>query len=148
MDRTYQPDLLPTFNPLDLTWARNWVRFLLHDVPHRDQPDETGWPDFSKSDVELNAALMLDSVGPSRTVRYFRPHVTAARLYLGDPNLWKTRSVNGTAETKRDAEQITAAWLAQGKAIDALIPDELLPVTAEKARVRYGNGIPLDIRGI
>lgn len=147
MTRTYQPELLPQFNPLDQVWARNWVRFLLHDVPHRDQQDDSGWPDFSKSDVELDAALLLDVVGAA-PVLYYRPHVTASRLYLGDPNLWRTRAVDGTSETKRDAEQITAAWLAQGKAIDALIPSELLPVTPERVRASYVNAIPLDIRGL
>lgn len=126
MDRTYDQMKLIPINPLSLEWARMWVRFLLHDVPHGNQGGDFAWQQYSKADVELNAALELDAVGPMPT-RYYRPHVTARRLYLGDPTIWKTRAVDGTSETMRSAQEVTDAWVDQGRAIDALIPEELLP---------------------
>ena len=130
-NRTYDETLLPQLDPTDLSWSRTWVRFLLRDKPSERQvvPESLGeapsteadWPDFSRSDVELDTALALDAVKIDETV-YYRPHVTAATLYLGDPNLWKTRAVEGTSETRRSAVEVTNAWLQQGSAVDALIP--------------------------
>ena len=129
--RTYEEALLPRLDPLSLEWSRTWVRFLLRDKPTAQQvvgevlggPPTTaeGWPEFSRTDVELDTALMLDAVRLNGMV-YYRPHLTAATLYIGDPNLWKTRAVEGTSETRRSPGEITAVWLQQGSAIDALIP--------------------------
>ncbi|MDV6376374.1 hypothetical protein [Deinococcus arenicola] len=139
MARSYDPALLTALDPTSLDWSRTWVRTLLRDRPEIDRgglplapgqpsrPREATWPALSRDDTEINAALALDAVR-SPTVTYYRPHVTAARLYLGDPALWRSRSVDGASESRRDAKEITAAWLVQGRAIDALIPPELLPV--------------------
>lgn len=128
--RTYDEAALYPVAPVDPVWALTWVRFWM-----RDKPDEQGnWLDtaqFARTDVELLAALELDSVTDSEARRYYRPHFTAARLYLGDPSLWKHRAVNGTSESRRDPEQVVGAWLAQGRAFDALIPIDNLPPWVE-----------------
>lgn len=125
--RTYRAEDLNPISTSSLPWARAWLRFLLQDVPHGDQLGDMGWKEHSKTDAELDAALSLDAVGQPGNLHY-RPHVTAAKLYLGDPSIWKTRAVDGTSETLRSAQEITNAWLDQGRAIDAQIPAELLPV--------------------
>jgi len=160
MTRTYEPELLGQLDPQSLEWARTWVRTLLRDKPEIDKgglpvapgqparPRDPTWPAFSRADIEINTALELDAVRDTTGgAIYYRPHVTAGRLYLGDPTLWKSRSVDGTSETRRDALQIVEAWLAQGRAIDALIPPELLPVNpiyaASKRLIRIPSVVVL-----
>lgn len=162
-DRTYDPALLPMLDPTHLDWARTWTRFLLRDLPdlERNQlPATLGqqpiagkpkWPEFSRNDVELETALKLDSVKVG-DVGYFRPHLTASRLYLGDPQLWKSRAVDGTSESRRDAQEIVTAWMRQGAAIDALIPVPNLPglvdATPTREEKRWLQAIPIIVSGI
>lgn len=140
MARTYNPALLTALAPSNKDFARTWVRTLLRDLPEVDQggvpvgvgqpdrPSEATWPEFSRTDEQIDAALSLDAVidtAPTVPVVYYRPHYTAARLYLGDPALWKSRAVDGSSESRRDSREIVGAWLAQGGALDAMIPDTL-----------------------
>jgi hypothetical protein len=139
--RTYNPALLTNLDVTNLDFVRTWVRTLLRDKPEVEtggvplppgqptRPRAGTWPEFSRSDTEIDAALALDAV-QLETVIYYRPHFTAARLYLGDPSLWRTRAVDGSSESRRDAAEITGAWLAQGAALDRLIPAELYPLPA------------------
>lgn len=163
MDRTYDPAVLPALDPTSLGWARTWTRFLLRDLPDLERgqlPATLGqqplagkpkWPEFSRTDIELETALRLDAV-VHQSATYFRPHLTAARLYLGDPQLWKSRAVDGTSETRRDAQDIVSAWMRQGAAIDSLIPVSNLPGLTDSAPTRSSRqpspGIPLRITGI
>lgn len=138
MARTYDPTLLTALAPSNKDFSRTWVRTLLRDQPEIDQggvpvgpgqpsrPREATWPEFSRTDAQIDAALALDAVvdtAPGLPVTYYRPHFTAARLYLGDPALWKSRAVDGSSESRRDSREIVGAWLAQGAALDAMIPD-------------------------
>lgn len=137
-DRTYDPQLLMALDPRDVNFARTFVRTLLRDLPEVQSggvplgagqptmPDADVWPEFSRTDLQLNAALELDAVldtSPQPPVKFYRPHVTAARLYLGDPLLWRSRAVGGSSESRRDSGEIVSAWLAQGRALDAQIPE-------------------------
>lgn len=141
--RTYDESLLDVISLASRDFARTWVRMLLRDRPEIDRggvpvaagqptrPRSATWPEFSRTDQELNAALILDSLMLDRggeVVTYYRPHFTAARLYLGDPNLWKSRAVDGSSESRRSSQEIIGAWLAQGAALDAMLPDELRPL--------------------
>lgn len=140
-DRTYNPELLALMLVTSLDFSRTYIRTLLRDRPEFStggvplgpgQPtraSEATWPQYSRTDLEINTALVLDSVlDPTPAVRYYRPHITAARLYLGDPALWKTRNVDGSSESRRDTAEIVAAWLAQGVSLDAQIPESLKPL--------------------
>lgn len=153
--RTYEPELLRQLDPTSLAWARTWVRTLLRDRPEIDRgglptapgqpsrPREATWPTFSRLDTEINTALELDAATDATdTMVYYRPHITAARLYLGDPALWRSRSVDGTSETRRDAREVVGAWLAQGAAIDRLIPVPSLPPFEEEAVTEADWGTP------
>ena len=93
------------------------------------RPRLATWPEFSRTDAQLDAALSLDAVVDTSIeppVSYYRPHFTAARLYLGDPALWKSRAVDGSSESRRDSREIVGAWLAQGAAFDSMIPQTLV----------------------
>lgn len=176
--RTYNETLLDVIAPNSRDFARTWVRMLLRDRPEIDRggvpvspgqplrPREATWPEFSRTDQELNAALELDALslelpmpdGGVQVARYYRPHFTAARLYLGDPNLWKSRSVDGTSESRRDAWEIVRAWLSQGASLDAMLPAGLhpLPPFEEQGKVAadgvteepYIPYTPYTVRGI
>lgn len=168
--RTYDESLLTDFDPTSLPWARTWVRLWLRDRPELEQggvplgpgqptrPRQATWAEFGRTDAELNAALTLDSVKLGDTV-FYRPHFTAARVYLGDPALWRSRSVDGSSETRRDPTEIVGAWLAQGRAFDALLPPALQPLppfvevavgtsnpSPEAGPTRYA--IPLEVGGL
>lgn len=167
--RTYdESKLLPIPAHLDdPTWARTWTRQFLRDFPElktggiqAGQPSVETWPAFSRSDVALNAALSLDAVSVTvenvTTLRY-RPHITAARLYLGDPNLWRTRSVDSSSETRRDPNEVIAAWLNQGRAFDALFPTGTVLPPFEVVEVEtvspgdpeyFPSSIPLIVGGL
>jgi hypothetical protein len=122
--RTYDPTLLLPIDPRSSTCARTWVRFFL-----KTQPDaQDKFPENDLQDVEYNAALTLDSVTDG-TYIYFRPAVTAARLYEGNPRLLKSDGGDNWSHTRRDTPEIIAAWLVQGAAFDRLIPAGLLPLT-------------------
>ncbi|MCD0156017.1 hypothetical protein [Deinococcus sp. 6GRE01] len=136
-DRTYNPELLTALNVRNLEFARTFARTLLRDYPEVQsggvplgpgqptRPREATWPEFSRTDFQYGVALELDAVldtTPDTPVKYYRPHITAARLYLGDPSIWKSRAVDGSSQSRRDSQEIIAAWLAQGAALDALIP--------------------------
>lgn len=139
--RSYDETNLMPLRPTSLEWARTWVRQFLRDYPEArtgglpgiGQPvrvAELVWPEFSLSDVAIDAMLTLDAVlitVNSLPVKSYRPHFTAARLYLGDPNLWRTRAVDASSETRRDPNEIILAWLNQGRAFDALINAVLPP---------------------
>lgn len=168
--RTYDETLLDMIALTSRDFARTWVRMLLRDRPEMEvggvplgpgqpqRPREPTWPEFSRTDQELNAALALDAVVgmvAGQVMAYYRPHITAARLYLGDPNLWKSRSVEGSSESRRDPMQIVGAWLAQGAALDAQIPSELWPLPpfgpdagAPSLEADYLPGVPLQIGGL
>ena len=123
--RTYSPALLLPIDPRSSACARTWVRFFL-----KAQPDDQGkFPEHDLQDVEYNAALILDSVTDG-TYIYYRPAITAARLYEGDPLLLRSEGAEGWSNTRRSTPEIVAAWLAQGLAFDRLIPVALLPVTS------------------
>lgn len=141
--RTYDETKLLPLAVDSLVWARTWVRTWLRDRPEVDaggvpvaagqptRPRLPTWPEFSRGDIELDAALLVDAVVDTSTdphTVYYRPHFTAARLYLGDPSLWKSRQVDGSSETRRDPTAIVEQWLAQGRAFDALMPAALLPL--------------------
>ncbi|MFC6592407.1 hypothetical protein ACFP81_10650 [Deinococcus lacus] len=167
--RTYDEGLLDAISLTSRDFARTWVRMLLRDRPEVDRgsvplgpgqplrPREPTWPEFSRTDQELNAALALDAltltVGNEVRV-YYRPHITAARLYLGDPNLWKSRAVDGSSESRRDSTEIVGAWLAQGAGLDKLLPLELQPPPGLEVEITpaadepYSPGIPLQIGGL
>lgn len=152
-DRTYEPALLTDLDPASEDFARTWVRTLLRDVPEvkaggvpigagqPTRPSVSTWPEFSRTDTQINAALALDAVrgpngdGTDELIPYYRPHFTAARLYLGDPNLWKSRAVDGSSESRRDSREIINAWLAQGAALDAMIPSGVVLPPFETAAV-------------
>lgn len=140
--RTYDPELLTALNVRDRAFARTWARTLLRDFPEvqpgklplgpgqPSRPSEPTWPEFSRTDFQIDAALELDAVidaSASPPVKYYRPHITAARLYLGDPALWRSRAVDGSSESRRDSMEIVGAWLAQGAGLDAMIPVPLPP---------------------
>ncbi|THF70498.1 hypothetical protein E7T06_07275 [Deinococcus sp. Arct2-2] len=151
--RSYDESLLL---PVDLTsedWGRTWVRQFMRDYPEvrtggvsPQQPQrDPMWPEFSRTDAALNASLFLDAVqlDVNGTVTpYYRPHFTAARLYLGDPNLWRTRSVDGSSETRRDPLEVIRAWLNQGRAFDALFPSGTLLPAFEVEEVETVSGTP------
>ena len=125
MSRTYDPSLLLPINPSDLACARTWVRLWL-----RNNPDAQGkYPEHDLQDSEYEAALTLDAVTDG-VVWYYRPALTAARLYEGDPLLLKSEGAEGWSNSRRDTAEIVAAWLGQGAAFDRLIPVGLLPATA------------------
>ncbi len=139
--RTYEPDDLSLISVESLDFSRTFVRTLLRDRPEFSsgglpvgpgQPSrasEATWPQYSRTDTEIETALALDAVEDKQAnLTYYRPHITAARLYLGDPALWKSRSVESGSESRRDATEIVSAWLAQGMALDAQIPDALKPL--------------------
>lgn len=143
--RTYDESLLDLITLTSRDFARTWARMLLRDRPEIERggvpvgpgqptrPREGTWPEFSRTDQELNAALVLDSVLDTTgelPVTYYRPHITAARLYLGDPNLWRSRAVDGSSESRRPSEEIVGAWLAQGVRFDRMIPVHLHPLPA------------------
>lgn len=171
--RSYDEALLDVVAPQSREFARTYARMLLRDRPEIDRggvplgpgqptrPREPTWPEFSRTDQELNVALLLDALVLERegeVLLYYRPHFTAARLYLGDPSLWRTRAVDGSSEARRDSMEIVSAWLAQGRALDAMLPAELHPLPpfdgetvaapAAAAETPYWPGTPLDIRGI
>ena len=154
-ERTYDADKLTSLAPTNIVWARTWVRHWLGDrpdlrtgLPGAGSTELGIWQQGSKSDVELNALLALDAVPVTVTdgltisvVPAYRPHFTAGHIYLGDPNLWRTRSVDGTSETRRDPMQIVAAWLNQGRSFDALLPLPLPPFEEVRATaLRDGSG--------
>ena len=153
--RTYESELLTALAPSNKDFSRTWVRTLLRDVPEIDQggvPVSAGqpnrprlgtWPEFSRTDAQIEAALSLDAVidtAPAIPVVYYRPHITAARLYLGDPALWKSRAVDGSSESRRDSREIVGAWLAQGRALDAMIPDTVVLPAFETAATTLEPG--------
>lgn len=165
--RTYDESKLLPPDLSNLEWARTWTRQFLRDLPElktggiqAGQPSVETWPAFSRSDAALNAALYLDSVlldVNGTSTRMYRPHITAARLYLGDPNLWRTRSVDGSSETRRDPNEVVSAWLNQGRAFDGLFPENtVLPpfevVDVETVSVGdpeyYPSSIPLIVGGL
>lgn len=171
--RTYDESLLDVIALTSRDFARTWVRMLLRDRPEVDaggvplgpgqptRPREPTWPEFSRTDQELNAALELDALTlevNAMVIRYYRPHFTAARLYLGDPNLWRSRAVDGSSESRRDSSEIVGAWLAQGAAFDRMMPADLLPLppfdgdgaatTGTLTEEPYEPGIPLVVRGL
>lgn len=169
--RTYDEQLLDVISLHSRDFARTWVRMLLRDRPEVEsggvpvgpgqptRPREPTWPEFSRTDQELNAALVLDSLLDTTgetPVPYYRPHFTAARLYLGDPNLWRSRAVDGSSESRRSSEEIVGAWLAQGAALDRMIPGHLWPLPpfedADPAtpgtEEPYSPGIPLVVIGL
>lgn len=168
--RTYDEGLLVPLDPTSLTWARTWVRLWLRDRPEIEsgglpvalgqatRPRQATWHEFSRTDRELNAALSLDAMKSADGLStYYRPHFTAARLYLGDPTLWKSRSVDGSSETRRDPNEIVGVWLAQGRAFDALIPLTPLPAFVEVEVGGSGGtvdagphrfAIPLEVGGL
>lgn len=137
-DRTYDPSLLTALNVQSVAFALTWTRTLLRDFPEVEtggvplgpgqptRPRGATWPEFSLTDQQIKAALALDAVldaRPDPPQLYYRPHITAARLYLGNPNLWRSRAVDGSSESRRDSKEIVGAWLAQGAALDRTIPE-------------------------
>jgi len=126
MARTYEEGNLSPIQLDSPDWALAWVRQYLRDYPNVRTNEPTHgdvWPEFSRSDQAIDALAELDAVKlPDGTVLGYRPHVTAARMYLGDPTLWRTRAVDGNSETRRDPNEVVAAWLNQGRAFDALFP--------------------------
>lgn len=170
--RTYDESLLDGITVTSRDFARTYLRLLLRDRPEIDQggvavgpgqptrPREATWPANSRTDQELNLALALDRVldlTADPPVSYYRPHITAARLYLGDPTLWRSRAVDGSSESRRDSSEIVGAWLAQGRALDAQIPASLYPLPPfdeDGAAVggtpedEYQPGIPLMVGGL
>jgi hypothetical protein len=165
--RTYDQSLLLPLAPTSLAWARTWVRQLMGDKPDiragltnvLGQPIDTTtnlWSQWSKTDVELEASLLLDAVPvvvAGVIVPAYRPHFTAGHIYLGDPDLWRTRSVDGSSETRRDPLEIVRAWLNQGRAFDALIIGVNLPpfetvTTGSGFTVSLAAGIPIEVGGL
>lgn len=138
MSRTYDESVLTRMDPQDITWARTWVRNLLRDKPivgktglpaQLNQPvtnSTPGWDEGSLTDEAINAALRLRAVGPDSDL-YYRPHVTAADLLRGNPNILVKRVVDGSSEQRRDPNDVAISWIEQGRGIDAMIPSDLLP---------------------
>lgn len=133
--RSYDEGKLSPLLPPDPDWARSWVRFFLRQVPD----SEGKFPELSPSDAEINANLLLDTVDFGE-VTYFRPHHTAARLYLGNPELLRSEGGQGWSNTRRDAGEITGAWLAQGRAFDARIPEGVILPPFVEVTVGSGSG--------
>lgn len=165
--RTYDETLLLPIDLISQAWGRTWVRQFMRDYPevrtggvNPGQPvRDPVWPEFSRTDAGLNASLFLDAVQidvAGVLTAHYRPHFTAARLYLGDPNLWRTRSVDGSSETRRDPQEVIRAWLNQGRAFDALFPTgTVLPAfdvaeveTASGGEGDWVPGIPLVVSGL
>ncbi|WP_027480532.1 hypothetical protein [Deinococcus pimensis] len=147
MTRSYDGADLSPISPDDDSFARAWVRFWTRDLPQVQNGlpgtnQVEAWPQFSLTDEELDAALQLDAVESPDGAVYYRPHFTAARLYLGNPQLWRTRSVDGTSETRRDPNEIVGAWLAQGRAFDAVIPEGTVLPPFSLPDVTPGTTVP------
>ena len=88
-----------------------WVRFWLRE--HDDAP---------VSDAEYLAVCTLDALTDSDGTVYYRPHVTASRLYRGDVDLVTSRRVGDVSVTQRDPAATVTAWLDQGAVFDRQIP--------------------------
>lgn len=173
--RTYDEQLLTVLDVTNREFARTWVRSLLRDRPEIEAggvprslreatplPREAVWGEFSHTDQQLNVALELDAVldtGVIPLAKYYRPHITAARLYLGNPRMWRTRAVDGASESRRDSLEIVGAWLAQGVGLDRMIPAHLHPLPpfdedgqavagAPAADDPYDVAIPLVVSGL
>lgn len=154
--RTYDESLLTVLDPQNRDFARTFVRSLLRDRPEIDRggvplgpgqptrPRDPTWPEWSRTDLELNAALELDAVldtSVTPLAKHYRPHFTAARLYLGDPNIWKSRAVDGSSESRRDSGEIVRAWLLQGAALDRMIPAHLWPLPDFEGEGKAGSAV-------
>lgn len=171
--RTYDAGRLTALDVRSPEFTLAWIRTLLRDMPEVEaggvpvglgQPardSEATWPEFSRTDPQIMAAAALDAVvdtAVSPPAKYFRPHFTAARLYLGDPAIWRSRAVEGSSESRRASEEIVSAWLAQGAALDRQIPPHLWPLppfeegsaptTGPGAEDPYVPGTPLEVRGL
>lgn len=131
MSATYDATLL-TVTPTDKNACMTWVRFWLGDKPDREGKQGG----HHLSDEEILASLELAAVGGNP--RYYRPHITAKALLVGNPELWESKKFRDYSEKRRDPEAIAKAWAEQGKAFDALIPEDLHTwVEKPKAKQRY-----------
>ena len=134
--KTFERDELFPIKINDLTWALYMLRHLLRDIPDEENAN---YPENSYSDDELKGALQLDALTSDAGLSYYRPHVSAKNLFLGDPYRLKTHASETYSKTLADPTQVTNAWLEQGKRFDALIPDELLgvaPTSIKRKRKR------------
>lgn len=125
MPTTYVENLLLPISPLNIACARTWMRLFL-----KDKPDEQGnWPDRSMSDEELEAYLVSTSLGTvANDGPYYRPHLAAANVLVGDPERIRELRYDDFFKTLRRPEEIVKAWYEAGRAFDALIPAHILPV--------------------
>ena len=107
----YYPAHLTPVDAMAGTCAVAWVRFWLRE--HDDAP---------VSDPEYLAICALDALTDADGTVYYRPHVTASRLYRGDVDLVTSRRVGDVSVTQRDPAATVTAWLDQGAVFDRQIP--------------------------
>lgn len=122
MPSTYLENLLLPIDPKSKNNARTWVRLFL-----KDKPDAEGnYPDRNLSDLEIEGFLEGASVTDGTTV-YYRPHVAAANILVGEPERIRELRYDDFYKTLRRPEEVVKGWYDAGRAFDLLIPDELLP---------------------
>lgn len=92
-------------------WALAWARFYLRDTSVTD-------PEYS--DAELTAVLTA-TAWEHDSVTYYRPHVAAANIVLGDPDRASSESVLGNSVTLRGASAVANGIRSAGAWVDALI---------------------------
>jgi hypothetical protein len=112
-----------------LSWARNWVRFLLRDIPN-----EAGvFPANGLEDEEIDAVLAYAGI-TENAITYYLPHVTAANLLESDPARWLSLAVSGYSETRRNPVDLAAhIRRAYGPLLEVVIPEHLRPGSGQFA---------------
>lgn len=111
---SYDATALAPINPRNVDCAAAWVGFWLRGS------DALGLD-------EITANLLLDSVvDPVGRVTYYRPHLTASRLLLGDQAVLAAYRLGDVTETYRNPQDIANAFMQAGTAFDTLIPVGLI----------------------
>lgn len=107
----YDESSLSGSDPTDAEWALAWTRFHLRDTSNTN-------PEYS--DEELNAVL-TGTAWAHEDVTYYRPHVAAASIILGDPNRATSESLLGNSISMRGANATANGIRSAGAWVDALI---------------------------
>lgn len=122
MASTYTIANLDPADPDGVAWALAWARFLLRDKPNEGSAFPPGSLDDDEITANLNADRVQDTTaGGGDGTLYFRPHVTAARLIVSNPNWLSRWAAAGVSEEYRDAEGVARAIRTQNQWIDDLI---------------------------
>ena len=120
--RTYRRGDLHPIRVTSLDWALSMCRNMLRHVP-----DNAGnYPERAYFDDEITAELKVTAVANAQNVLYYRPHIAARNLYLGDPYRLKSHSTETYSKTLADAREVADSWLERGASFDRYIPPELL----------------------